>query len=81
MSVQHTIPLLVTEYRVTDVPWSGRTVSGYGGAIPTRYMVRYANRWHRVRMMQYGNAGSAYITRQGQALFLDIDTEHALTAL
>jgi hypothetical protein len=79
--VEHTIPLLVTAYRVTEVPWSGRTVSGYGGAIPTRYMVRYANRWQRVKMMQYGNAGSAYIRQGGRDLFLDIDTEYALQAL
>jgi hypothetical protein len=44
-------------------------------------MVRYANRWHRVRMMQYGNAGSAYVRHAGADLFLDIDTEYALMAL
>ena len=52
----------------TPVPWSGRTVSGYGGNIPTQYMIRHGNRWHRVRVMVYGNAGTAYIrTRDGLA--------------
>jgi hypothetical protein len=81
MTIAHTIPLLVTDYRVTDVPRSGQTVTGYGGAIPTRYMIRYASRWQRVKVMQYGNAGSAYIRTGGQDLFLDIDTEYALQAL
>ena len=81
MTIAHTIPLLVTEYRITSVPRSGQTVTGYGGAIPTRYMVRYANRWQRVKVMQYGNAGSAYIRTGGRDLFLDIDTEYALQAL
>jgi len=81
MTVARTIPLLVTEYRVTDAPRSGRTVSGYGGRIPTRYMIRYAGRWHRVRMMRYGNGGSAYIRAAGQDRFLDIDTEYALAKL
>jgi len=81
MTVVRTIPPLVTEYRVTDTPRYGRTVSGYGGAIPTRYMIRYAGRWHRVLMMQYGNGGSAYIRKAGADLFIDTDTEYALAAL
>jgi hypothetical protein len=81
MTIAHTIPLLVTDYRVTVVPRSGQTVTGYGGAIPTRYMVRYANRWQRVKVMSYGNSGSAYIHTGGRDLFLDVDTEHALEQL
>ena len=78
MSVTYTDPALVSGVKVTDVPTSGQTVSGYGGRIPTRYMVRYDGRWHRVRMMQYGNSGSAYITVRGQDLFIDTDTEYRL---
>ena len=77
--ISYTTPALVTEHKVTVVPWSGRTVSGYGGRIPTRHMIRYAGRWQRVRVMVYGNAGSAYITVKGQHLFLDTDTEWSLS--
>ena len=56
--------------------------TGYGGKIPTRYMVKYesgkryeANRWRRVYMMQYGNAGSAYILIRNKVVFLDSNTE------
>lgn len=78
MSVEHTDPTCVTAVKVTAVPWSGRTASGYGAAIPTRYMVRYGWRWHRVRAMVYGNSGSLYIRSSGTDLFLDIDTEYRL---
>jgi len=81
MTIAYTVPLLVTEYRITDVPQSGQTVTGYGGAIPTRYMIRYAGRWQRVKVMSYGNSGSAYIHTGGRDLFLDINTEHALEQL
>jgi hypothetical protein len=81
MTIAHTIPLLVTDYRITETPRSGQTVTGYGGAMPTPYMIRYANRWQRVKVMQYSNAGSAYIRTGGRNLFLDIDTEYALQAL
>ena len=68
----------VTAHKTTDAPRSGQTVSGYGGKIPTRYMVKYAGRWHRVYAMQYGNSGSAYILKGGQVHHLDTDTEHDL---
>lgn len=60
-------------------------VGPYGRKIPTRYMVKYnsgkryeASRWRRVYIMQYGNAGSAYILIRNKELFLDSDTEHKL---
>lgn len=37
------------------------TATGYGAAIPSRYMVKYNGRWRRVYVRQYGNAGTAYI--------------------
>lgn len=78
--VEYTDHKLVTATTRTTVPRSGQTVSGYGGRIPTRYKVRYGaqNRWYRVYMMQYGNAGTAYITVAGKDLVLDTDTEHEL---
>lgn len=67
---------LVTDSKVTEIPRSGQTVSGYGRKIPTRYMIRYSGRWHRVYAMSYGNAASVYIVSKGETLFLDTDTEH-----
>lgn len=86
MSVFRIDPTLVTDVKVTPTtPRSGQTVSGYGGAIPTRYMVRYrignGQQWLRVKAMQYGNAGSLYVHTAGADHFLDIDTEYRLQAL
>ena len=63
----------VLEVRVTERPQKGRTVSGYGGAIPTSYLVRVkgVRGWRRVRVAQYGNAGSAYVTVRSVALFIN----------
>ena len=74
--VTYTNPDMVTDTRATVEPSYGRTVSGYGGKVPTRYMVQYAGRWHRVYVAQYGNAGTAYIVHGGEDLVLDTDTEY-----
>ena len=39
--VEYTSRELVSGVRVTDTPRYGHTVSGYGGRIPTRFMVNY----------------------------------------
>lgn len=62
----------------TVAPMYGRTVSGYGGKIPTRYRLDYAGRTRRVYAMQYGNSGSLYVIVNGADVFLDVDTEHDL---
>lgn len=42
-------------------------LSGYGDKVPTTYMVRYENRWHRVYCRIFSNSGSLYIcTRDGR---------------
>lgn len=46
---------------------------------PTCYRIRYGNRWHRVYATCYSNASSAFIRKGGQDLYLDIDTEYAIT--
>lgn len=81
MSVTHTDPAAIADVKITAVPRSGHTVTGYGPAVPTRYMVRIGTRWHRVRMAQYGNSGSAYVTRGGADYYLDTATEYRLMAL
>lgn len=69
---------LVTGIKTTETPRKGQTVSGYGGSVPTPYMIQYAGLWHRVLMMQYGNSGTAYIVKGGRDLLLDIQTEYDL---
>ena len=81
MSVEYTNADMVTDYRVTDAPRYGRTVGGYGGKIPTRYMVKYGARWHRVYAAQYGNAASLYVVDGGRDLVLDTDTEYRLESM
>jgi hypothetical protein len=63
-------------------------VGPYGSKIPTRYMVKYESgrkyensRWRRVYIMQYGNAGSAYILFRGKTMFLDSNTESKLEGM
>ena len=55
------------EIRVSSLWWHDRglsfTASGYGGRIPSPYMVRWKGRWRRVYVAQYSNVGTAYIGR------------------
>ena len=55
--------------------------SGYGRKIPTRYRLLYKRHWRRVYVMQYGNAGSAYVKEGKNELFLSCETEYTLKNL
>lgn len=68
---------LVSAIKITDAP-PNRSATGYGGRIPTRYMLRLGKRWHRVYMMQYGNAGTPYVRTKGGDRVLEIETEHRI---
>jgi hypothetical protein len=81
MTVQYTDHTKVLSVKETDQPRYGVTSTGYGGKIPTRYMVRYGARWHRVYMLLYSNAGIAYIVSGGVALILDDNTEWRLALM
>jgi len=81
MTIEYTDADMVADVTVTDTPRYGRTADGYGGKIPTRYMVRYGARWHRVYAAQYGNAGTVYIVHGGRDLVLDTDTEFRLQSV
>ena len=60
--------------KVVDTPRKGQTQSGYGRALPTRYMVFYNNRWQRVKAVCFSNAGTAYIGRvYSPCLTVDIE--------
>ena len=65
------MPDMVTDTKVTAIPYKGQTVSGYGGSIPTRHMLKVNNRWHRLKVMVYGNSGSPYITIGGVIHMVD----------
>lgn len=79
MEIERTQPERVTDVKVTEVPVSGQTVTGYGGAIPTRHMIKYGGVWRRVYMMQYSNSGTPYIKVKGADVVLDSDTQHRLS--
>ena len=73
---------LVIGATITDRPKKGQTISGYGRNLPTSYVLhlKYQNRKtkHRVFVMQYANAGSAYIKLRKEILFLDTETNYFL---
>lgn len=78
MTVQYTEPASVTGTRVTDVPVSGQTATGYGGKIPTAHMIEYLGVWRRVYAMVYGNGGTPYVLVKGESVVLDADTADLL---
>lgn len=78
MNITYTDPAAVSGVKVTDTPRTGQTVSGYGGAVPTRHMIRYLGVWRRVYAMAYGNAATPYVKVHGAPVVLDIDTQHKI---
>lgn len=67
-------PVEVVSARVTEVPHSGRTQSGYGGNLPTPYLLTLPDgRERRVRAMCYGNAATHFIRVAGEDVYLDFD--------
>lgn len=81
MAVNYTDASLTESVLVTDSPTYGQTVTGYGGKIPTRYMLKYAGRMRRVYAMAYGNSASVYIVVNGEDLFLDLTTQERIERL
>ena len=58
------------------------SATGYGSKLPTPYTLTLSDkRTRRVYVMNYGNAGSAYVIVAGKVAFLDTDTEHALETI
>lgn len=46
-------------------------VTGYGDKIPTRYRVRvFDQKWRRVYVRQYSNAGTAYVFHKGERVIV-----------
>lgn len=81
--IQHgtgtTQPLTYELIEVKDSPlwWQSKglsyTTTGYGSRIPTRYMVKYKNKWRRVYCMQYSNCGTLYIGKRQDNLIINIE--------
>lgn len=57
--------------RVTLVPAKGQTVSGYGSAIPTQYMVKVGRNWCRVKVSLFSNSGCEYVKVAGQRRYIE----------
>lgn len=56
--------------RQTKTPIN-RSRSGYGNKLPTSWELQLQDkRWRRVYVIQWSNAGSAYILVKGEMLFL-----------
>jgi hypothetical protein len=78
MSVTYLDPADVVDIVVDPAaPNYGRSVTGYGPNIPTRYRLKLADgRTRRVYVMAYGNSGSAYVVVGGADRFIPSDLEH-----
>lgn len=76
MSITYLDSSRVARVHVTDEPTYNRTVTGYGGKLPTPYMLTLDDRRkRRVYAMCYGNAASLYVIVAGSNVFLDVGTE------
>jgi hypothetical protein len=53
------------------------TATGYGPKIPSRYMVKFNNKWRRVYVRIWSNSGTAYIEHKSDGVksrfIVDID--------
>lgn len=72
------------EVKEKPLRWQERglsfTASGYGSRIPTRYLVKFNDKWRRVYCRIYSNTGSLYIGKLspvGENLFVNLETENA----
>lgn len=61
--------------RVKETWWQKQglsfTASGYGAAIPTRYVTTINGREHRIYAVVYSNNGSLYVRIRGVKYFID----------
>lgn len=68
-TVTYLDPARVSQVRESDPP-PNRSATGYGSKIPIGYELLIDRRWYRVYVVQYSNAGSAYVKVGGKRLFL-----------
>lgn len=64
------------EIKIKTLWWQERgllyTATGYGEKIPTEYMVKRNNRWHRVYCRIFSNIGSLYIMSKGKKIGISL---------
>lgn len=71
MSIKYLDSLEIQDANRDEVaPTYGRDVSGYGRKIPTCLRLKVLNRWRRVYVTQYSNAGTAWVVVGGKHLVL-----------
>lgn len=63
------VPVKITE----TTPFKGRTQSGYGKGVPTQYMIKYNNRWSRVKITIFSNSGTPWALVNGVRCVVRID--------
>ena len=51
------------EYKTTERPRSGQTVTGYGKAVPTQYLVKHNDKWRRVYCCIFSKSATFYIKK------------------
>lgn len=76
----HLTAAMVVDAKVTEQPRQ-RTATGYGPKLPIDFMVKVGTRWYRVYVVNYGNAGSAYVVLKGQDYYLSTGVESLLGTL
>jgi len=68
--VEYLDPSLVIDRKQSEPPLN-RSRTGYGGKIGSSWELKLIdNKWHRVYIMQWSNAGTAYIMFRGRRLLL-----------
>ncbi len=46
------------------------TATGYGSKLPSRYMVKFNNRWYRVYSICYSNVSTEYVLINGERVIV-----------
>ncbi len=49
------------------------TASGYGSKLPTRYKIKYNNRWYRVYSICHSNVSTEYVLINGERVIVSLN--------
>lgn len=58
---------VLVEHKETEAPRCN-SATGYGSKIPTRYMIKFDNRWRRVYCAIWSNVGTLYAFIDGEKI-------------
>lgn len=63
----------IVDVVIRELPYSGRTVSGFGAALPTTKCIRLDidTRWRRVYCTCFSNIGTAWVRVRGAKYVVD----------